>query len=299
MSEQTNTTCLPDNAIYFQELKQTPPLSIPAFGLFVFAIGLMIWAAYMAISAAIPYWVATLISGTGMYLIFSAMHESLHRNLSSNQLINESLGRITMLLLIPLAPLEVGRWIHLEHHRFTSCENDPDNFMHHGRWWQLVFRWANFDLYYIIYFMRHGGKQKQLNAKEMIVSVLVFVGLIVTLTLSGYGKEILFLWLLPSRIGLCLVGFTFVFMPHYPAHVSAEEDRYQATTIRRGWEWLLTPLLVYQNYHLIHHLYPTAPFYNYIKIFHLKYDELIANNPAIQEGFGLTPVNYVGNSTAT
>jgi len=54
---------------------------------------------------------------------------------------------------------------------------------------------------------------------------------------------------------------------------------------------LLTPLFVYQNYHLIHHLYPTAPFYNYIKIWRLKHEELNAQNPAIQVGFGLTPLN--------
>ena len=32
-----------------------------------------------------------------------------------------------------------------------------------------------------------------------------------------------------------------------------------------GWEWLLTPLMMYQNYHLVHHLYPTVPFYRYKK----------------------------------
>lgn len=57
------------------------------------------------------------------------------------------------------------------------------------------------------------------------------------------------------------------------------KNPFQATTIRRGWEWLLTPLMVYQNYHLIHHLYPTIPFYNYLKV------------PAVQSAFGLTPLD--------
>jgi len=102
---------------------------------------------------------------------------------------------------------------------------------------------------------------------------------------------VLFLWILASRIGLALVALVFVFLPHYPGDISFEENEYQATTIRQGWEWLLTPLFVYQNYHLIHHLYPTAPFYNYPKIWHLKYDELTSHNPAIQTGFGLMPIN--------
>jgi len=107
----------------------------------------------------------------------------------------------------------------------------------------------------------------------------------------GYGLEVLFLWFLASRVGLFLIACVFVYLPHYPGDISAQEDVYKASTIRKGWEWLLNPLLVYQNYHLIHHLYPTAPFYTYQKIWHLKYDELVAHDPAVQTAFGLQPVN--------
>lgn len=110
----------------------------------------------------------------------------------------------------------------------------------------------------------------------MILSVATLLGLIATLTYLGYGMEVLFLWFLASRVGLALIAFVFVFLPHYPGDISVQENAYQATTTRKGMEWLLTPLFVYQNYHLIHHLYPTAPFYNYMKIWHLKYDELTA-----------------------
>jgi fatty acid desaturase len=64
-----------------------------------------------------------------------------------------------------------------------------------------------------------------------------------------------------------------------------------ASTMRMGWEWLLTPLLVYHNYHLIHHLYPTVPFYKMHKVWYLKYDELNANNISIQSAFGMAAAN--------
>ena len=111
--------------------------------------------------------------------------------------------------------------------------------------------------------------------------------------------EVMLLWILPSRIGLALVALVFVFLPHYPSNITAEENEYQATTHRLGWERLLTPLSVYQNYHLIHHLYPTLPFYNYINVWHLRYDELTSQNPAIQQGFELMPVNYEATPAAT
>ncbi len=59
--------------------------------------------------------------------------------------------------------------------------------------------------------------------------------------------------------------------------------------MRLAKEWLLTPLMVYQNYHLIHHLYPSVPFYKYIKVWNLRRDELIQKNPAIQNGLKLRP----------
>jgi len=45
-------------------------------------------------------------------------------------------------------------------------------------------------------------------------------------------------------------------------------------------------------------LYPTVPFYNYINVWNLRYDELTAQNPAIQQDFELMPINYESNSGA-
>jgi fatty acid desaturase len=44
---------------------------------------------------------------------------------------------------------------------------------------------------------------------------------------------------------------------------------------------LLTPVLLFQNYHLIHHLIPTVPFYRYGRIWRAKKDFLIANGAAV------------------
>jgi beta-carotene hydroxylase len=291
MTHGHSSSSLPGKDQYFRELKQTPAVSWPAVGLFVLGLMILGVASGMALSGDIPLWVATLVNGFGLYLLFSIMHESLHRNVSSNSRLNEILGRISLLLLIPAAPLEIARWAHFQHHRFTSSNTDPDNFIHHAKWWQIPLRWPNFDMYYLYCFLRDGGQQKKRHARALISSAVIFIAIIATLTYLGYGMEVLFLWLLASRIGLALVALVFVFLPHYPGDISSEDNEYQATTIRKGWEWLLTPLFVYQNYHLIHHLYPTAPFYNYARIWHLQYDELIAQNPAIQNNFGLMPVN--------
>lgn len=297
MSSEEKTSYLPSKEEYFLELKKTPALSWPAFGLFLLGLTIMVGGSYMSLHGEIPLWGATLTNGLGLYLLFSIMHEAMHRTLSSYDLINNFLGRVSMMLLIPAAPFEVGRWAHFQHHRFTSSVSDPDQFIHHGKWWTLPLRWANFDMYYLYAFLRDGGKQKERHSRALLITLTVFAAVISTLIYFGFGMELLFLWFLPTRVALAMIALIFVFLPHYPGDISAEENEYQASTIRRGWEWLLTPFFVYQNYHLIHHLYPTAPFYNYIKIWNLKYDELAAHNPAIQKTFGLTPVNRERNST--
>ena len=299
MTQTESTFCLPSREQRFKEFMQTPAISWPAVVLLLMGLLVIGVASGMALTAAIPLWVAMLANGIGMYLLFSPMHESLHHNVSTNHGLNEILGRISLALLIPASPIEIARWAHFQHHRFTSGEQDPDNFIHDAPLWQIPLRWSNFDLYYLYAFLRYGGNKRKAHARALILSAGVFFAVIASLTYIGYGMEVLFLWILPSRIGLALVALVFVFLPHYPSNITAEENEYQATTIRLGWEWLLTPLFVYQNYHLIHHLYPTLPFYNYINVWHLRYDELTSQNPAIQQGFELMPVNYEPTPAAT
>jgi fatty acid desaturase len=99
------------------------------------------------------------------------------------------------------------------------------------------------------------------------------------LSAMGHGMSVLFCWIVPARLAIALVTFSFSYLPHYPHKTLASENRYRATRILLAW-WL-TPLVVYHNYHLIHHLYPGVPFYRYPKLFALKRDELVAKGAAI------------------
>ena len=279
---------------YFLGLSKTPLLSWPAVIFFLAGSLIFGLTSFSAINGNTPYLLATLINGICLYFFFSLLHESIHETVSTNKLVNELLGRISLFFLVPLAPLEIARWIHLNHHGHTACADDPDNFMHHGKWWVLPLRWANFDVYYISIFVREWLKGESVARRHgfaVLIYVTVLISIITAFVTLGLGYEFLLLWVLPSRIGLALVGFVFVFLPHHPADISAHDNKYQASTVRQGWEWLLTPLMVFQNYHLIHHLYPNVPFYNYLKIWNLKRDELTAKRPATQTAFGLRPVN--------
>lgn len=292
MSTVIKDSVLPSKEKYFRSLLSPPALAWPTMGLFALSIAIIAVASWMTLTGQWPLWIATLANGFAMYTLFSVAHDGSHRSLSKNPIINETIGRIAIMLLLPIAPFEAVRWLHMQHHRFTNGSKDPDRFVHHSTWWNFLLLWPNVDIFYLAFFIRRGGDHLQKNLKPIIAYTVVFVTLLATLTHMGYGWQVFFLWFLASRLGMLLIALVFIYLPHYPGRVSAEENVYHASTIRRGWEWLLTPFLVYQNYHLIHHLYPTAPFYTYLKIWHLKYDELVAKNPAVQEAFAMAPTSY-------
>lgn len=64
---------------------------------------------------------------------------------------------------------------------------------------------------------------------------------------------------------------------------------------RPGWEWLLTALLVYLNYHLLHRLYRTVAFYKMHDVWHLKYDQLNDGNISYQDTFKMAPENMASH----
>jgi len=108
-------------------------------------------------------------------------------------------------------------------------------------------------------------------------------------TLAGWLEYYLLLFLIPTRLTALLLALSFDFLPHYPHQAHAKDEPFRCTSNRVGMEWLLTPVLLYQNYHLVHHLYPTVPFYRYLKVCKAKKHYHESQNPAIADTFSLGP----------
>lgn len=275
----------------FKSYKNSPSLAGPTTVLLVLVVGSLIASWYHALAGSMPLWLACIANGVLTYLLFSVVHDASHRAISSNKWINEGMGTVGLLFMFPYAPMPVLRWLHMQHHRFTNAANDPDNFTHNGSRWLAPLRWSFFDAYYIYYFFKYGGKFVTKHAVIFAIYLGVVIPAVAAIIYFGYGFELLVLWFIPTRIALFLIDIVFVVLPHHPAMVTQQENPYLATTMRMGWEWLLTPLMAYQNYHLIHHLYPTIPFYKMHRAWYLKYDELNRQNLSVQSAFGMEPEN--------
>jgi fatty acid desaturase len=64
---------------------KTGAISWPALGLFLLGPAIISFASGMAITDGIPLWSGMLANGLGLYLLFSIMHDALHRNVSINR----------------------------------------------------------------------------------------------------------------------------------------------------------------------------------------------------------------------
>ena len=122
----------------------------------------------------------------GIALLASSIaHDGTHRAISNISWVNELVGGIGLFFLSPYAPMPVTRWIHMQHHRFTNADNDPDRFTHDAPAWQIPIRWSNFDLYYLVYFVKHGGKVRDKHLKLVLGYVAAVAAVVAAATYAG------------------------------------------------------------------------------------------------------------------
>ncbi len=266
-----------------------PPMvawpSVAALGIVVLGVGA---SALLALAGVLPYWAACALSGIFLTWEFTAIHEALHRSLSRNVVLNDWLGRLGILILLPHSPLEVFRWYHARHHRFTNGKDDPDNWMH-GSWWQLPVRWMSIDFAYLYSFIVRDHNDpiaRKLIPKAVMHVSATIIG-VVWLTSVGYGREVLLLWFLPTRLAFLYMGFAFFWLPHSGEmeQYTQQQDPTLASSMRLGHENFLNPALQFHNYHLIHHLYPSTPSYRHPKVWRLLEQEIRACGVAVNQGF--------------
>ncbi len=232
----------------------------------------MLFVACVAGVAGAMYWVAHghegfafVLATLSLFAIFTPLHDGVHQSVSKIRWLNELVGRLSGIFLF--AAFETFRWVHLEHHKHTNEPGaDPDLWSGRGPWWALPFRWATQDLHYIVLEHRAGRTLGQ-RLPLFVTYGGIFVAIAV-LTAMGYGRILLFAWILPARVAITLLAFAFDYLPHRPHAVLQRDNRYLATSVMPS--RALGVVLLYQNYHLIHHLYPAVPFYRYERVWEGK-----------------------------
>ncbi len=277
-AERTVTvTRIPDPA------EPVPRVAWPTFGLLVGALGLLATSAALALTGTWPWPFSTLLNAVAIYLLFTVSHDAAHHAASSDDRTNAWMGWISTPFFAPQAAFPTWRFIHMQHHRFTNHDDgrDPDHYTMEGPRWQLPLRWATIDLHYLAFYLPRLGRRPRREQVALAVQVALVAALTVWAIASGHGWEILVLYYLPQRLAIVLLAFAFDWLPHHGLHHRPQEDRLKTTRNRVGGERWLSPALLYQNYHLVHHLHPVVPFYRYLQVWRRGERDYLEGDPAL------------------
>ncbi|MCA9774731.1 MAG: fatty acid desaturase [Myxococcales bacterium] len=256
-----------------------PRVSWPTMGLFALCIGGWAGTLGLALGGALPAWAAVPLLAVFAYVSFTPMHDGVHKSITRAAWMNDAIGRVAAVPLF--APFIAFRWCHLQHHRKTNHPTeDPDFWSGRGPGWVLPLRWLTQDLhYYVAYFGRWRSRPAAERA-EAVGTLALFVAIAAGLAAAGWGREVVLYWLVPARLAIGWLAFTFDYLPHWPYAASAAEDRFVATrnlrwSPTREGRWL-GPAMLWQNFHLVHHLYPGVPFHRYARVWRARRAELRA-----------------------
>ncbi|GJM01692.1 MAG: beta-carotene hydroxylase [Rhodomicrobium sp.] len=223
----------------------------------------------------IPLWVGLILNSLVLYAAQTPLHEACHGNIAgrdgSKMWLNHLIGYLCGLVL--MHEYKAFRHLHLAHHRDTNDEVlDPDHWVKVDNPWLAFFRCATIVFYYNHFFFKTVIFQVQDPAKRklalhVIAAFWAIYAVIFWVAVMGFWREVLMLWLLPHYIASALIIYFFAYLVHQPHQ---ETDRYRDTNLFlfKGWlSKIVTWAYCYQNYHLIHHLYPRIPFYLYPEAF--------------------------------
>jgi ring-1,2-phenylacetyl-CoA epoxidase subunit PaaE len=267
--------------------ERVPALAWPTAGIFTAALVLFAAGTWAALEHALPRPLTILMNAIACFVMFTVVHDASHYSISSTRWVNNAFGRAAWLFVSPATSFKTFSFIHIEHHRNANDDDhDPDTFASHGPWWQLPIRWATLDLSYVPYYVRNLRRRPPAELAESAALLTASIAVITATALTGTIWLLAVIYLIPERIAIFALGWWFDWLPHHGLAETQRENRYRATRNRVGMEWLYTPLMLSQNYHLVHHLHPSIPFYRYLTAWRRNEEAYLEREAAISTVFG-------------
>jgi beta-carotene hydroxylase len=233
----------------------------PTISLFVVVVAGYVLGVAGLIAGSVPVLLGVIWLAICLYIGFTVMHDAMHGTAHRSKKVGNTMGRICGLSL--MVPLPLFHAVHHAHHGHTNDpERDPDILVAAGPAWLRpvmllavvpVYRW---------HFYHSKLWRNQESLREAIVTDIAILGFLVWAFASGFGSWVVVLWLAPAILAAMWLAFAFDYLPHHP---HSEQGRYFDTRIYPG--RIANILLLGQNYHLIHHLWTTIPWYRYQEVY--------------------------------
>jgi beta-carotene hydroxylase len=257
---------------------QTVWLFLGLFAVFALSSGL-------AVAGRIPLWLAAAINTVFIYALYTVVHEAVHSNISSR---TKRLRWVDVLIgVLACVPLWLffthHKHSHMVHHARTNQDDDPDIYARGSFLGWCFHRLPRTLLNYFnpvqLYRECRRFGLTPAETRVTLASFAAYAAVALAIIVAGHGYELLLLWFLPWWIGQLVMLTFFTWIPHHDHH---ETGRYRNTRVSL---WLGGNFLLQgQNYHLIHHMIPSVPYYRYEAVFN-EMRPILESKGALIEGF--------------
>ncbi len=235
-----------------QFVEPPPPLN-PTVGLFLggyVLAGLTIWGWFVG-QWSLP--LLLLLGFLALHLEGTVIHDACHNAAHPNRFWNAFMGHGAALLLGFSYP--VFTRVHLQHHAHVNDpKHDPDHIVStFGPLWLIAPRFFYHEFFF---FQRRLWRRYELF--EWALARTLFVLIIVSAAKGGFLDFIFNCWFAPALLVGVTLGLFFDYLPHRPF---SSRNRWQNARVYPGKTMNL--LIMGQNYHLVHHLWPSIPWFQY------------------------------------
>lgn len=261
----------------FRALTTIPIFAPMEIGLVVAAFTLFGISSLLYLNQSIGWLMMTALNSLAIYASFTPLHDATHRTVSSNRALNDLLGTLSCLLLLPGITTRIYRYLHLEHHRYAGDKDkDPDEPFVTSRGWQVPLTLAGLDILWTRWYISRWHTRPRAERVEFACGIAFYVLFHLAWLVSPYALEFILVWVIPQRLGLFYVSWFFARIQH-PEQVLWEQTPFQAT-VRVVTNTFARVMLLGQANHQMHHLAPSVPYYRYHRAWDLGKSRLANQN---------------------
>jgi fatty acid desaturase len=234
-------------------------------------------------------WAAYIALGYMWMGMVTFMHEALHGTLFRSRAANWTFG---VLCMVPIFATFVGfREDHVEHHRHNRSPRDPDAFTMGKRGvgdFVLFYAYAvaggvlsflNFAFIYPV--KAFGPRLWAIHLAEVTLKVAVFWWLLAWASRHGMLGEALGLMLWPILVLSLLNSMRFI-AEHYGTPWNAGQMAGTRTVVSNPVNAFFWNNI---NWHIGHHVYPSVPWYNLVKLHKLLEPQILASRSPVDRGY--------------
>jgi beta-carotene hydroxylase len=223
----------------------------PTLLLLLTSISLMGGSTWGYFCGGLPSWACFGLNVMALHFAGTVIHDASHNVAHRDRILNAAMGHVSALILGFAYP--VFTRVHMQHHAHVNDpKDDPDHFV--STWGPLWLIAPRFFYHEFFFFQRRLWRKFELL--EWFLSRLAMASVVWFAASHGQLGYVMNFWFTPALVVGLALGLFFDYLPHRPFH---ERNRWKnARVYPSAW---LNVLILGQNYHLIHHLWPSIPWY--------------------------------------